>query len=73
MVVVSNQSDVCTWQASGIEPTLGLLHRLFQTLDPTLRQAELPSGRHVILSDTVGFIDNLPPSLIKAFQVTPSA
>ena len=30
----------------------------------------LPSGRQVILSDTVGFIDNLPPSLIKAFQVS---
>ena len=46
-----------------------VLSRLFQTLDPTLRQAELPSGRQVILSDTVGFIDKLPPSLIKAFQV----
>ena len=32
----------------------------------------LPSGRHVILSDTVGFIDALPPTLIKAFQVKSS-
>ena len=47
-----------------------VLCRLFQTLDPMLRQAVLPSGRQVILSDTVGFIDNLPPSLIKAFQVS---
>ena len=44
--------------------------RLFQTLDPTLRQAVLQSGRQVILSDTVGFIDNLPPGLIKAFRVS---
>ncbi|CAL5220216.1 g2192 [Coccomyxa viridis] len=44
--------------------------RLFQTLDPTLRQAVLPSGQQVILSDTVGFIDALPPTLIKAFRAT---
>ena len=50
-----------------------LLYRLFQTLDPMLRQAVLQSGRQVILSDTVGFIDNLPPSLIKAFQVCTNA
>ena len=43
--------------------------RLFETLDPTLRQVELPSGRQVILADTVGFISNLPTPLIKAFQV----
>ncbi len=47
-----------------------LHRRLFQTLDPTLRQAVLPSGRHIILSDTVGFIDALPPTLIKAFRVS---
>ena len=43
--------------------------RLFETLDPTLRRVVLPSGRQVVLADTVGFISNLPTPLIKAFQV----
>ncbi len=43
---------------------------LFATLDPTMRQLELPHGRKVILSDTVGFIANLPTQLIAAFRAT---
>lgn len=43
---------------------------LFATLDPTLRRIELPSGRVVILSDTVGFISDLPTHLIEAFRAT---
>ena len=43
---------------------------LFATLDPTLRRIELPSGRIVILSDTVGFIADLPTHLIEAFRAT---
>lgn len=43
---------------------------LFATLDPTLRKVELPKGTEVILSDTVGFISNLPTSLIAAFRAT---
>jgi GTP-binding protein HflX len=43
---------------------------LFATLDPTMRQLKLPSGRQVILSDTVGFIDELPTHLIAAFRAT---
>lgn len=43
---------------------------LFATLDPTLRKIELPSGRTVILSDTVGFITDLPTHLIEAFRAT---
>lgn len=43
---------------------------LFATLDPTMRQLRLPSGRQVILSDTVGFIDDLPTHLIAAFRAT---
>lgn len=43
---------------------------LFATLDPTMRQRKLPSGREVILSDTVGFIDDLPTHLIAAFRAT---
>jgi GTPase len=44
--------------------------RLFATLDPVTRQAELPSGRKVLFSDTVGFIRNLPHHLIDAFRST---
>ena len=43
---------------------------LFATLDPTMRQLSLPQGRKVILSDTVGFISDLPTTLIAAFQAT---
>jgi len=43
---------------------------LFATLDPTMRGVELPSGRKVILSDTVGFISDLPPQLVAAFRAT---
>ena len=44
--------------------------KLFATLDPTLRGVDLPSGRRVILSDTVGFISGLPTGLIAAFRAT---
>jgi len=43
---------------------------LFATLDPTMRAIALPSGRKVILSDTVGFISDLPTHLIAAFRAT---
>ncbi|MDI9407923.1 MAG: GTPase HflX [Candidatus Pacebacteria bacterium] len=43
---------------------------LFATLDPTLRGMVLPSGRRIILSDTVGFISDLPTELIAAFRAT---
>ncbi len=43
---------------------------LFATLDPTLRTVKLPSGDTIILSDTVGFISNLPTQLVKAFRAT---
>ncbi len=44
--------------------------QLFATLDPTMRALELPSGRTVILSDTVGFISDLPHELVNAFHAT---
>lgn len=44
--------------------------RLFATLDPTLRGLTLPSGRKIILSDTVGFIAELPTELVAAFRAT---
>ena len=43
---------------------------LFSTLDPTLRAVDLPHGARVILSDTVGFISDLPTMLIAAFRAT---
>ena len=43
---------------------------LFATLDPTLRKITLPHGRDVILSDTVGFISDLPTHLVAAFRAT---
>jgi GTP-binding protein HflX len=43
---------------------------MFATLDPTIRAIQLPSRRRVLLSDTVGFIRDLPPGLIAAFRAT---
>lgn len=43
---------------------------LFATLDPTMREVKLPSGRQIILSDTVGFISDLPTHLVAAFRAT---
>jgi GTP-binding protein HflX len=43
---------------------------LFATLDPTLRRIKLPHGRMVIMSDTVGFISDLPTHLVAAFRAT---
>lgn len=43
---------------------------LFATLDPTMRQFRLPSGRKCVLSDTVGFISNLPHQLVESFRAT---
>jgi GTPase len=45
-------------------------NQLFATLDPTTRRIELPSGRHVLLTDTVGFIQKLPTTLVAAFRAT---
>jgi GTP-binding protein HflX len=44
--------------------------KMFATLDPTVRHVVLPSRRKVLLSDTVGFIRNLPTTLVKAFRAT---
>jgi len=43
---------------------------LFATLDPTMRKVALPRGREIILSDTVGFISDLPTELVAAFRAT---
>jgi GTPase len=44
--------------------------KMFATLDPTVRQVRLPSRRRVLMSDTVGFIRQLPTTLVKAFRAT---
>jgi GTPase len=50
--------------------SVGAGDMLFATLDPTMRRLELPSGRTAILSDTVGFISDLPTHLVAAFRAT---
>jgi GTPase len=49
---------------------VGAENMLFATLDPTMRRLDLPSGRKAILSDTVGFISDLPTHLVAAFRAT---
>ena len=44
--------------------------QMFATLDPTIRALTLPSGRRVLLADTVGFLRHLPPGLVAAFRAT---
>ena len=46
------------------------MDKLFATLDPTMRQMNLPGGGKVILSDTVGFVSDLPTELVAAFRAT---
>ncbi|NWF81982.1 MAG: GTPase HflX [Chloroflexi bacterium] len=45
-------------------------NQLFATLDPTTRQITLPGGQHILLTDTVGFIQKLPTQLVAAFRAT---
>lgn len=45
-------------------------NQLFATLDPTSRTMELPSGKEIVITDTVGFIQNLPHDLVAAFRAT---
>src|SRR5215470_11662171 len=50
--------------------TVLAIDQVFATLDPTMREIGLPSGRRIVLSDTVGFISDLPTNLIAAFRAT---
>ena len=43
---------------------------LFATLDPTMRSIKLPNGKHCVISDTVGFVSDLPTHLVAAFRAT---
>ena len=47
-----------------------IANQLFATLDPTTRRLDLPSGRQALITDTVGFIQKLPTTLIAAFRAT---
>jgi GTP-binding protein HflX len=49
---------------------VGSENRLFATLDPTTRRLRLPTGRELLLTDTVGFIQKLPTDLVAAFRAT---
>lgn len=52
------------------DQSLVVENKLFSTLDTFMRRIVLPSGRNILLSDTVGFIRDLPPGLIAAFRTT---
>ena len=52
------------------EANVYVADQLFATLDPTTRRINLPSGREILLTDTVGFIQKLPTTLIAAFRAT---
>jgi len=52
------------------DPNVQPENRLFATLDPTLRRVQMPSGTAMVLSDTVGFIEDLPVELVEAFRAT---
>ena len=59
-------------RAAGVTESPGVLEssRMFATLDPKLAQVQLPSRRKVLISDTVGFIRNLPHDLVTSFRAT---
>ena len=50
--------------------SVGAEDRLFSTLDPVTRNVRLPSGRDILVTDTVGFIQKLPPAIVAAFRAT---
>ena len=54
------------WTRAGVRAE----QKLFATLDPTTRKLELPAGRGLLLTDTVGFIQKLPTDLVAAFRAT---
>lgn len=56
--------------APGTAPVVYADDQLFATLDPTTRRVRLPSGKVILVSDTVGFIRKLPTELIAAFRAT---
>ena len=61
---------LCTSAHRSGQPQVTVNARIFQTLDTTIRKISLPSGQEILLSDSVGFIQNLPHHLVAAFRST---
>lgn len=74
LVGYTNAGKSTLFNALGVSSSLGSLQltedKLFATLDPKTKRVKLPSGRDILVSDTVGFIKNLPHQLIEAFKST---
>jgi GTP-binding protein HflX len=70
LVGYTNSGKSSMLRALSGDESLVAENRLFSTLDTFIRKVELPSGRKIFLSDTVGFIRDLPPGLVTAFRTT---
>ncbi len=66
----TNSGKSTLLQTLSKDPGIVAEDRLFSTLDPTVRRVSLPTGKTVLVSDTVGFIRKLPPDLLAAFRAT---
>ena len=70
LVGYTNAGKSTLFQRADQRGGAGSRPKMFATLDPTIRGVTLPSKRKVLLSDTVGFIRNLPHTLVSAFRAT---
>lgn len=70
LVGYTNSGKSSLLRALSRDTSLVAENRLFTTLDTFMRKVSLPSGREILLSDTVGFIRDLPPGLVAAFRTT---
>ncbi|MPM29873.1 GTPase HflX [bioreactor metagenome] len=70
LVGYTNSGKSSLLRALSGDASLVAENRLFSTLDTFMRKVRLPSGREILLSDTVGFIRDLPPGLVAAFRTT---
>ena len=70
LVGYTNSGKSSLLRALSKDQSLLVENRVFTTLDTFIRRVTLPSGRHIMVSDTVGFIRDLPPDLVTAFRTT---